>query len=172
MKETPVIVQHTLTQLRALKPDGMAHAFEEQLTLPTSATLPFEDRFALLVERETAHRHSHRLARLLAKARLKYAQACLEDLDTRSSRSLDTRLIATLAHGEWLERAQTILIVGSTGRQDLARLRARAQSLPTRQQRTLCPRTAIARRTADRPRRRHSQTAPHRSRETRRARSR
>jgi DNA replication protein DnaC len=110
-----VIVQHTLTQLRALKLDGMAHAFEEQLTLPTSANLPFEDRFALLVERETAHRHSHRLARLLAKARLKYAQACLEDLDTRSSRSLDTRLIATLAHGEWLERAQTILIVGSTG---------------------------------------------------------
>jgi DNA replication protein DnaC len=110
-----VIVQQTLTHLRALKLDGMAHALEEQLTLPTSASLSFEDRLALLVEREAAHRDGNRLARLLAKARLKYGQACLEDLDTRSSRSLDNRLIATLAHGQWVERAQTILIVGPTG---------------------------------------------------------
>ncbi len=79
-----MIVQQTLTQLRALKLGGMASAFEEQLTLPTSGSLAFEDRFALLVEREHAHRNTHRLKRLLTKARLKYGQACLEDLDTRN----------------------------------------------------------------------------------------
>lgn len=110
-----MIVQQTLTHLRALKLDGMAHAFEEQLTLPTTASLSFEDRLALLVEREAAYRDGNRLARLLAKAKLKYAQACLEDLDTRATRGLDTRLIATLAHGEWVERAQTLLIAGPTG---------------------------------------------------------
>ena len=51
-----MIVQQTLTQLRALKLDGMASAFEEQLTLPTSGSLAFEDRFALLVERERWYR--------------------------------------------------------------------------------------------------------------------
>jgi DNA replication protein DnaC len=110
-----MIAHQTLTQLRTLKLEGMAHAFEEQLTLPASQSLPFEDRFALLVEREAAYRDSHRLTRLLAKARLKYAQACLEDLDTRASRGLDARLLASLAHGEWVERAHTILIVGPTG---------------------------------------------------------
>ena len=77
-----MIVQQTLTQLRTLKLDGMASAFEEQLTLPTAHNLVFEDRFALLVEREAAHRDSQRLKRLLANAKLKYAQANLEDIDT------------------------------------------------------------------------------------------
>ena len=90
-----MIVQQTLTQLRALKLDGMASAFEEQLTLPTSGSLAFEDRFALLVERENAYRNTHRLKRLLTKARLKYGQACLEDLDTRTSRGLEAVKIAS-----------------------------------------------------------------------------
>lgn len=110
-----MIVQETLTRLRELKLDGMAAAFEEQLALPANSTLSFEDRFALLVEREVAWRDRSRLTRLLAKARLKYGQAALEDLDTRSSRGLDTRLIASLAHGEWLERGHTVLIGGPTG---------------------------------------------------------
>lgn len=110
-----MIVQQTLTQLRDLKLDGMANAFEEQIALPSTTSLAFEDRMALLVERESAHRNRCRLTRLLAKARLKYGQAALEDLDTRGSRGLDTRLIASLAHGEWLERGHTVLISGPTG---------------------------------------------------------
>jgi DNA replication protein DnaC len=110
-----MIAHQTLTQLRTLKLEGMAHAFEEQLTLPATTTLPFEDRFALLVEREAAHRDSTRMTRLLKKARLKYAQACLEDLDTRATRGLDARLIASLAHGEWVERGHCVLILGPTG---------------------------------------------------------
>jgi DNA replication protein DnaC len=110
-----MIVQQTLSELKALKLDGMAHAFEEQLTLPSSHALAFEDRFALIVEREAAHRNDRRLARLLAKAKLKYGQACLENLDTRASRGLDARLITTLGHGEWIARGQPLLISGPTG---------------------------------------------------------
>jgi len=110
-----MIVQQTLDQLRALRLDGMADTFEEQLALPSAQTLPFEDRFALLVEREAAHRSGKRLTTLLRKARLKYATANLEDLDKRSSRGLDHRLVTSLAHGEWLERAHAVLITGPTG---------------------------------------------------------
>lgn len=110
-----MIVQQTLDQLRALRLDGMADTFEEQLALPSAQTLPFEDRLALLVEREAAYRSGKRLATLLRKARLKYATASLEDLDKRASRGLDHRLLTSLAHGEWLERAHSILITGPTG---------------------------------------------------------
>ena len=34
-----MIVQQTLTQLRALNLEGMAAAFEEQVTLPSSSSL-------------------------------------------------------------------------------------------------------------------------------------
>ncbi len=58
--------------VRTLCLDGMAHAFEGQITLPTSNSLPFEDRFAMLVELKAAHRNDRRLTRLLGKAPLKY----------------------------------------------------------------------------------------------------
>lgn len=103
-----MIVQQTLAELNALKLDGMAYALEEQITLPSSHAAPFEDRFALLVEREPAHRNDRRLTRLLAEAKLKYGQACLENLDTRASRGLDARLITGLGHGERSSRGQPL----------------------------------------------------------------
>lgn len=44
-----MLTQQTLTRLRGLKLDGMAHAFEEQLAQPASHGLAFEERFGLPV---------------------------------------------------------------------------------------------------------------------------
>lgn len=110
-----MMTHHTLTQLRALKLDGMARAFEEQLTLTSSDSLSFEERFAMLVDREITWRDSKRLARLLKAARLKSVSACLEDIDYRASRGLDRRLIASLASGDWIRGAQNVLLTAKTG---------------------------------------------------------
>jgi hypothetical protein len=49
-RRTWTIGRQTLTRLRALKLDGMAHAFEEQISLPSTDALPFEDHFPRLLE--------------------------------------------------------------------------------------------------------------------------
>ena len=107
--------QHTLQQLKTLRLDGMARAFEEQLTLPIAAELAFEDRFAQLVDRELHWRDNQRRDRLLKQAKLKQPQACLEDLDHRPGRGLDKALIATLAGGDWIRQGHSLLIGGATG---------------------------------------------------------
>jgi len=107
--------QATVTQLHALRLDGMARAFEEQLGQPAASDVPFEDRFGMLVEREIAWRDSRRLQRLLKAAHLKSAAACLEDLDTRAARGLDKRLITSLASCQWVREAINLLITGATG---------------------------------------------------------
>ncbi len=84
----------------------MARALEEQWTLPASHSLSFDERLGLLLDRELAWRDNQRLVRLRKKAKLKYANACLEDLDRRSGRALDERLIATLASGDWIRPAR------------------------------------------------------------------
>lgn len=43
-----MLIQHTMTQLKSLKLDGMARALEEQQTMPASQALAFEDRLGLL----------------------------------------------------------------------------------------------------------------------------
>ena len=48
--------EHTLTQLRTLRLDGMVRALEEQSTSINASALGFEDRFSLLVQRQVAWR--------------------------------------------------------------------------------------------------------------------
>jgi hypothetical protein len=62
--------QNTLSTLKTLKLPGMAAAFEEQLIQPVTQSLSFNDRFGLIVNRETSYRDNQKLRRLLKGARL------------------------------------------------------------------------------------------------------
>ena len=107
--------EHTLTQLRSLRLEGMVHAIQEQATSTAASALGFDERLTLLVQHEMAWRDDRRVARLLKAAKLKVASACVEDINWRASRSLDRSLIAALAGGDWLRQAQNLLITGMTG---------------------------------------------------------
>lgn len=110
-----MLMQQTLSQLKALKLDGMARAFEEQAALTASTSLSFEDRFGMVVERELAWRDTRRLERLLKSAKLKNPQACVEDIEYKQSRGLDKSVVATLASCDWIRNAQNIILTGATG---------------------------------------------------------
>jgi len=107
--------EHTLTQLRSLRLDGMVHAIQEQATSTAATALGFDERLTLLVQREVAWRDDRRVARLLKSAKLKVSSACVENINWRASRALDRSLIAALAGGDWLRQAQNLLITGMTG---------------------------------------------------------
>lgn len=110
-----MLTQQTITHLRALRLDGMARAFEEQLGQPVAHGLGFEERFGLIVDREIAWRDTRRLERLLKHARLKHPGACIEDLNTDASRGLDAGLIASLAAGDWIRHGLSVIATGPTG---------------------------------------------------------
>lgn len=107
--------EHTLDQLRGLRLHGMVHALADQATTAAAAALAFDERLALLVQREIDWRDGKRLTRLLKAAKLKVASACIEDIDWRGSRGLDRALITALAGGDWLRHGYNVLITGATG---------------------------------------------------------
>ncbi|MCL4748187.1 MAG: IS21-like element helper ATPase IstB [Burkholderiaceae bacterium] len=107
--------EHTLDQLRGLRLEGMVHALQDQATTSSAATLAFDERLAMLVQREIDWRDGKRLARLLKAARLKVSSACVEDIDWRASRGLERALITALAGGDWLRHGHNVLITGATG---------------------------------------------------------
>jgi len=110
-----MLTNPTLETLKTLKLQGMLEALEEQQQTPGIQALSFEERIALLVDRERIHRDNQRRTRLLRGARLKVAEASLEDINYKAARGLDKRQITTLATGEWIRRAQNLLITGATG---------------------------------------------------------
>ena len=110
-----MLIQPTLDTLNRLKLPGMALALDEQATQNAAHGLAFEERFALLLDREVLHRENRRLTRLLQLAQLKYRDAGIEDIDFRGRRGLDRGQLASLAAGEWIRAGQTLLIQGATG---------------------------------------------------------
>ena len=105
----------TIETLKTLKLNGMLQAYQEQQLTPEIHSLGFEERMALLVDREQLHRDNQRRTRLLRGARLKVAQACIEDIDYKAARGLQKAQITQLSTGEWIRRAQNLLLTGATG---------------------------------------------------------
>ena len=110
-----MMMHTTLTQLRQLKLDGIATALEEQLGQPGMTAMSFEERMSLLIDREVHYRNDRKLLRLLKNARLKYAQATLEDIDNRAGRGIQRSDVMSLALGDWVASGHSVLITGPTG---------------------------------------------------------
>ncbi len=104
----------TLDTLQRLRLTGMYNALHEQLQMPESASLSFEERLGLLLDREASERATRRLRTRLTQARLR-ANAAIEDLDYRSHRGLDRALMLRLAGCQWLGEHLNVLITGPTG---------------------------------------------------------
>jgi len=110
-----MLIEQTLTRLHELSLTGMAAALEEQRGVPDVQDLPFEDRFALLLERESTVRENRRRTRLLRQAKLRLPSATIEELDFRSPRGLDKSVVLRLAGCDWIHSHQVTLITGATG---------------------------------------------------------
>lgn len=105
----------TLTRLRDLRLSGMAEALERQLEqVSTYDALSFLERFALLVEQECLEREHRKQDRLVRQARFKL-RASVQDIDYQHPRNLKQGQVARLAQGEWIDRAQNLLITGPCG---------------------------------------------------------
>jgi DNA replication protein DnaC len=105
----------TIQALRSLKLTGMADGLEQQLAQPsTHEELGFEERLALMVDRETTHRRNNKVERLLRAAKLKL-QARPEDIDFRHPRDLNRSQFADLLSCQWIQSHHNVLITGPTG---------------------------------------------------------
>jgi DNA replication protein DnaC len=110
-----MLLKPTLDALIHLKLQGMAQALSEQMADPAAQRLSFEERIALLVDREVAHRETRRMGRLWKACQPKDSAAALEDIDYRERSGLDRAQLASFASCDWVCQAQSILIDGTTG---------------------------------------------------------
>lgn len=109
-----MLLHPLIEQLQSLRLRGMAAALTQQLASTHADHLPFEDRLALLVQHEAADRDTQRLHQRLRWAKLGQS-ATLEDLDMRTARGLDKRLLAKLTTLTWIKEHLNVLITGPTG---------------------------------------------------------
>lgn len=110
-----MLYTQTLEKLRALRLEGMIQALEEQRQQKNIVQLDFEERLALLVERQWLWKENRGLALRLRNAQLKISTATVEDLDYRPSRGLKRAQIEQLRASDWIKNHRNCLITGPTG---------------------------------------------------------
>lgn len=101
-------------QLKTLRCQGILEAYQEQLNTPDIHRLSFDERFALLIEREYLVRENRKLTNRLRQAKLK-ENACMEDVDYSPDRNLSKTVITRLAECSWIVKKENVLITGPTG---------------------------------------------------------
>ncbi len=109
-----MLTHPTLDKLHQMRLTGMAAALTDQLQTPDIASLSFEERLGLLIDREQTTRADRRLKTRLTKARLRQC-ACLEDIDYSSPRGLDKALLLDLGSCRWIVDRHNLLLTGPTG---------------------------------------------------------
>ena len=100
-----MLTHPTHDRLVALGLTGMAKALEEQRKQPDIAALSFEERIALMVDREAIERENKRLVSRLKFASLRQS-AVVEDVDMKAPRGLDKTLFAGLVAGDWIAHSR------------------------------------------------------------------
>ena len=105
----------TAEKLRALKLYAMLAAWEAQQQDPSSVSLTFDERLALLIDAEWLARENRRLARALQEAKLRPSHGCLEAVDYGPRRGLDKSQLRQLATCRWVADHQAVLIYGACG---------------------------------------------------------
>lgn len=74
-----------------------------------------DEWLGLMLDREAAMRADRRLTNRLVAAKLRFVDACIEDIDFASRRGLDRRNTLQLAQGAWLKAHENLILTGQTG---------------------------------------------------------
>src|SRR5689334_9691689 len=93
----------------------MAAKLQEWLQTPKAQDIAPMDLVGLLADTEWTHRENRRLASRLRSARLRLANACIEDLAFGGERGLTKTLMKPLSTCRWPAEHNNIIITGLTG---------------------------------------------------------
>ena len=110
-----MLTNPTSERLRTMRLEGMLQALEEQRRQRDISELDFEERLALLVDRQWLWKENRTLATRLRNAQLKIANASLEDINYRHPRGLKRAHIEQLRASAWVQEHRNCIITGPTG---------------------------------------------------------
>ena len=109
-----MLLHPTLEKLATMRFTGMAAALREQMEMNGLEVMSFEERLAVLLDRELAVRQTRTMNARLRKAKLRQ-DGSIENIDFRHPRGLDKSLIIRLADCQWIKKHNNLIITGPTG---------------------------------------------------------
>jgi len=110
-----MLKQPMIEKMLALRLLGMVEALKAQDQDAASRELGFLERLGLLIDQQWNWRENQALGRRLKNAKLR-ANACVEEIDYRTTRGLDKSVIRALVQeSAWVSKHENVFVLGPTG---------------------------------------------------------
>jgi DNA replication protein DnaC len=106
--------EETMQKMQKMKLHGMARAFKTSLEDGRIARLTSDEMVSFLTDAEWDDRNNRRIDRRLRVARFRY-KANVEQIDFEIERNLDKNQLNRFAECSFIDKAENIIITGSTG---------------------------------------------------------
>lgn len=106
--------EETMQKMQKMKLHGMARAFKTSLEDGRIASFTSDEMVSFLTDAEWDDRNNRRIDRRLRVARFRY-KANVEQIDFDVDRNLDKNLLNRFAECSFIDKAENIIITGSTG---------------------------------------------------------
>jgi hypothetical protein len=108
-----MLKQPMVEKLTCMRLLGMVEALKAQEQDPSARKLTFLERFGLLVDQQWNWRENQALSRRLKNAKLRTANACVEEIYFRTARGLDKSVIRSLTQeSAWVGTHENIFVLG------------------------------------------------------------
>ena len=101
--------------MAALGLTGMVDAWKALAEQDPGQALDRNEWLGLMLDREALARGDKRFANRLRNAKMRFPNACIEDVNFAASRGLDRRQVLAPAQGEWIKAKEQIILTGQTG---------------------------------------------------------
>lgn len=107
--------QPTIEKLITMRLQGMVDGLEAIEQDEAARDLSFEEKLALIVDRQYTWRQNLAFQQRLRRARLR-GNACVEDIDYRAQRGIDKAVVRSLSQeSSWVQKHENLFITGPTG---------------------------------------------------------
>lgn len=110
-----MLFEETLKKLREMKLHHMAKSLEDRLKREDHQDLSVHEILGLVVDDEFIARENAKLEARLRGAKFKEKQACIEDIDYKTSRGLKKQTMLELAQLKWIGKKQNVAFTGPAG---------------------------------------------------------
>jgi len=110
-----MLTHPTLDQMTALGLIGMAQAWKDLNEQDQNQSLDRNEWLGLMLDREATTRADKRFANRIRNAKMRFPDACIEDVSFAADRGLDRRQVLSLAQGNWIKAHEQIILTGQTG---------------------------------------------------------
>ncbi len=105
----------TIDKMHNLRLKGILNTWQQIQDTNKYAQLTLAEGLGVLIDGEYIYRNNKKQHRILRNAKLRFRDACVEDINYQHNRGLSRDIVKLVIGCQWITKAENLILLGPTG---------------------------------------------------------